>query len=353
MTEQRFEELVNLYLDNEIGSLEVGELKHAIRTNVLRKRKFERACELHQAARKALAAKAAGGNSGGHGELSENAGSRGDGKSFQSMQSSTTSSSGRQSSRGATLGVQPGGKEALRHKQAQAQRNASVETMAERQSSKGAATEVDLSKVSLESNRSSQGVAGRKTYSFFDSPLGMFAALSLLALSGAVLYFSLQIYTDAVNAEGKESALHQSDVKVDKKIMRELSALPKPATADTTAAANEAMSVENKNPAPAPSSNTPRDSTDDLLATATDPASNVTAAPSLKLPAGVSSAPANGNSLRSLPQLVAPALPGGAMPPDSQAPWVNISMPTLPSGAQTTDTGTQNANSSIMPTVLP
>jgi hypothetical protein len=53
--DDRFEDLVNLYLDKEIGRQELDELKRAIKDNLVRRQQFERACKLHQAARKALA----------------------------------------------------------------------------------------------------------------------------------------------------------------------------------------------------------------------------------------------------------------------------------------------------------
>ncbi len=52
--DDRFEDLVNLYLDKEIGRQELDELKRAIKDNLVRRQQFERACKLHQAARKAL-----------------------------------------------------------------------------------------------------------------------------------------------------------------------------------------------------------------------------------------------------------------------------------------------------------
>ena len=54
MTEERFEDLINLYLDNEISRHELDELKRVIKENLVRRKQFERACQLHQAARKAL-----------------------------------------------------------------------------------------------------------------------------------------------------------------------------------------------------------------------------------------------------------------------------------------------------------
>lgn len=54
MTDGRFERLLNLYLDKEIGPKELSELKREIAYNLVRKQRFERACRMHAASRKAL-----------------------------------------------------------------------------------------------------------------------------------------------------------------------------------------------------------------------------------------------------------------------------------------------------------
>lgn len=54
MTDNRFEKLVNLYLDKEISPEELSDLKAEIAHNLVRRKTFERLCRVHSASRKAL-----------------------------------------------------------------------------------------------------------------------------------------------------------------------------------------------------------------------------------------------------------------------------------------------------------
>jgi len=127
MTSERFEELVNLYLDNEIGCHELEELKRVLKENVMLRRQFERSCQVHQAARKALVSRdpAAGSGSGGD--------------------SSTRYSTGHDEtrSRPSRPDAEP---VSLKTSQRMAHVNASIPVLAERQMSKGAASIVDMGK---------------------------------------------------------------------------------------------------------------------------------------------------------------------------------------------------------------
>jgi len=185
MTEPRFEELINLYLDNEIGRHELGELKHAIRDNVLRRRKFEHACQLHQAARKALIENETGVKEADDvNPVSSGFNVRSPATSRPESFTSGTRKRGHHSGSGMM---------SVRQKQSVAHRNASVPTLAERQSSTGAASSVDLGKISLESSRSNRGAAMSGAFSFFDSPVGMFIAVifTLIGITGLYLLLKL------------------------------------------------------------------------------------------------------------------------------------------------------------------
>lgn len=54
MTEGKFTELVNLYLDKEISERGLAELKAELAQNAVRKSEFRQRCQLHQAMRMAL-----------------------------------------------------------------------------------------------------------------------------------------------------------------------------------------------------------------------------------------------------------------------------------------------------------
>jgi hypothetical protein len=54
MTEEKFTELVNLYLDKEISQTELSSLKAELARNIRRKEEFAERCRLHQAMRMAL-----------------------------------------------------------------------------------------------------------------------------------------------------------------------------------------------------------------------------------------------------------------------------------------------------------
>jgi hypothetical protein len=221
MTEPRFEELINLYLDNEIGRHELGELKYAIRDNVLRRRKFERACQLHQAARKALTERK---DDDGKEDASGQAGQ--DSKPA----SGSVSRSGASSSNSSTRNQQSGGSKAsLRQRQVEALRNATIPTLAERQSSKGAASSVDLDKISLESSRSSGDGDRALAFSFFDSPIGMTIAVVFTLVGVGGLYLLLKIVSPNTHQDdGNDQAPSGSSVATplgpidQKELMREL-----------------------------------------------------------------------------------------------------------------------------------
>jgi hypothetical protein len=134
MTEERFEDLVNLYLDNEISRHELDELKRLLKENLARRKQFERACQLHQAARKALVSKPSS-----------------EGPAAESTRSTTGEQTSSRSSK----------KPTLEQMQQRAMVNATVPVMAERQMTRGAASSVNLSEVSSgRRRRSSSGGAG-------------------------------------------------------------------------------------------------------------------------------------------------------------------------------------------------
>ena len=54
MTDERFRELVNLYLDKEIDSEEMELLQATISSDSARQREFVTSCRLHNAMRSAL-----------------------------------------------------------------------------------------------------------------------------------------------------------------------------------------------------------------------------------------------------------------------------------------------------------
>ncbi|MGB0258134.1 MAG: anti-sigma factor family protein [Coraliomargarita sp.] len=60
MTDQKFRELVNLYLDKEIDSDEMELLQAAISSDAARQREFDTSCRLHHAMRSALETEVAG-----------------------------------------------------------------------------------------------------------------------------------------------------------------------------------------------------------------------------------------------------------------------------------------------------
>jgi len=214
MTEPRFEELINLYLDNEIGRHELGELKHAIRDNVLRRQKFERACQLHQAARKALTSQADGG------------GRDEDGKAGAENNSEVSRAALPSARRYAGAAPSGGGTGGLQQKQSQARRNAAVPTLAGRQLSQGAASAVDLRKISLESLPLTQ-TGGGKSLSFFNSTAGMVMA-GVFTLVGVLgLYLLLRTAMPGNDggdgAQNGDSAITQGNGPIDEKeMMREL-----------------------------------------------------------------------------------------------------------------------------------
>ncbi len=217
MTEPRFEELINLYLDNEIGRHELGELKHAIRDNVLRRQRFERACQLHQAARKALTDRADGAPRA-NGPNPTGAGASA-GAAFVSRPGSSSSGEHSGTRRSA-------GQDSLKQKQSQAHRNAAISTMAERQLSKGAASSVDMGKVNLESSPLSVSGGRVKAFSFFDSSAGLTVAGAFIVIGVLGLHFLFQAATPNSNEEGEaptgDSVVSSTGPIDQKELLREL-----------------------------------------------------------------------------------------------------------------------------------
>jgi hypothetical protein len=208
MTEERFDELINLYLDNEIGRSDLGELKHVIKGNLVRRRKFERACQLHQAARKALTSPAT---------------SESDDNRVPTQRPTGASQRPSSSSRAHHASA----RDLVKNKQSQAHRNASVSVLAERQNRQGAASSVELGDIDIESGSGKQGGgAASRNYSFFDSPLGILAAILLTIVGALGMYFV--IYTVSPDPEddpGKFSELSpitQLDGGYDPKAAEEL-----------------------------------------------------------------------------------------------------------------------------------
>ncbi len=224
MTEERLDELINLYLDNEIGRSDLGELKHAIKDNLVRRRKFERACQLHQAARKALTTPASGESTQGR---SVGAGSARTGSRF---------SAGRKPNPSALQNH-------LKSKQGLAHRNASVDTLAERQEKEGAASTVELDKIEDEprsGSRSYGGSGAARTFTFFDSPLGMLVAFLLIMVGCLGFYFILRSASPVESVEPDKSsetaALSPLNGSYDPKAAEELAAEVKKQNAVTVAA---------------------------------------------------------------------------------------------------------------------
>jgi hypothetical protein len=220
MTEQRFDELINLYLDNEIGRSDVGELKHAIKDNLVRRRKFERACQLHQAARKALTLPPSGVN---------NEDCRAGAHSAKEENRPRKSSSG-------------GPPDFGKSKQSQARRNASVGALAERQEKQGVASTVEVDKINLEScsGRQLPKSNSARNFTFFDSPLGMMIALLLATAGCAGLYLILHSTSPVNNDDSDKSSdalpISLMDGGDDPKAAEELAAEVKKHKATTGAA---------------------------------------------------------------------------------------------------------------------
>jgi hypothetical protein len=226
MTEQRFDELINLYLDNEIGRSDLGELKHAIKDNLLRRRKFERSCELHQAARKALTAPTAGEKN----DVRQPAPGR-------SASPGDRGPSWRKSSAGSS-------RESVKSKQSQAHRNAAVSVLADRQQKQGSASTLALDSIDIESRssrRSSSRTGAAHTFTFFDSPLGMLLGMFLSVVGVAGLYLLLHVSTPGSDdgdpgSYAPQSPISQLDGGYDPKAAEELAAEVKRRKAATVAA---------------------------------------------------------------------------------------------------------------------
>jgi hypothetical protein len=349
MTEQHFEELVNLYLDNEIGPLELGELKRAIRVNVLLRRKFERACELHQAARKALASRAQGGAGA--------AASNGEGKGTASPVPIT--STARATARPRSSAAAASREISIKDKQALTHRNASVSVLAERQMHKGAASEVDLSKVSLESSREARAGGRARVFGFFDSPLGMCIGLFLLLLGAAGLYFGLKLVVPTSDDDTNELLIHRSDVRIDPKVLRELGVKATDGSADAGPRMPVArLDPEAQSSMPAMSSTPVKQSPlGEGVKSANTPGALPTPASMVPLPApeaknSVSTGLASGN----LPPATLMGLPGASGLAPGQDYWVKMSMPTMvpaPPAPPPSSDGTQPVNQTSLPMLVP
>jgi len=224
MTEERFDELINLYLDNEIGRSDLSEIKHEMQQNLVRRRKFERACELHQAARKVLTSPATGERQ------------TGGAPSSRPASGGSRPSSWRKPGSGSA-------KDSMKSKQAQAYRNASVGALAERQEKEGAASQVELGKIKLESRsgkKTGGGAASAHSFSFFDSPLGMAMGIFLTLVGALGMYLILKATSPTGDDDpGKlitQSPITQLDGGYDPKAAEELAAEVKKRKAATAAA---------------------------------------------------------------------------------------------------------------------
>jgi hypothetical protein len=232
-----------------------------------------------------------------------------------------------------------------------------VVTLAERQLNKGAASEVDLAKINLESHRGPEVAGGgRHIFSFFDSPVGLMIGGLLLVLGGAVLFFTLKFTTPDENDDGtvKNPALHQSDVVIDPKVLRELSAdqKNKPPADDAAHARNYQAALRGQSAANTPPAN------DYASAANASSASSAPAGPtvaSLTLPASSAVPPPpslNSGEGNVSPQVLLSAPGAGALAP-SQDAWVQLSMPSSLPPTPSLDDKNPPANQTTMPVMLP
>lgn len=216
MTEARFEELVNLYLDNEIGRHDLADLKQVIRENALRRLKFERACQLHQAARKALATRDGQPSSG-------DAAAQEERRSSSAQGAASLPRSSRPSPGGDTGSV--------RDHSSHSSRKVAAGALAASLPGRSKGGVVDLRKVPLESSRSpavesTPGGSGG-AFSFFTSPGGLLIAVVFAMVGGAGLYTLLDLNSALSNtdptAPNGSSAANSSFGSLDQKeLMREL-----------------------------------------------------------------------------------------------------------------------------------
>ena len=226
MTEERFDELINLYLDNEIGRSDLGELKHVIKNNLVRRRKFERACQIHQAARKALTRPSTG----------ESGESR--------VPAQRTGGTNHRSSH-PSRGSQRSARDSLKSKQVQTHRNAAVSVLAERQDRHGSASSVELADIKIESGSSKTdgGLGASHKYSFFDSPIGVLVGIMLSLVGAFVMYMVIRTVSPSDDEDpGKFSAISPItllDGGYDPKAAEELAAEIK--RKKTTATATDVM----------------------------------------------------------------------------------------------------------------
>jgi len=340
MTEKQFEELTNLYLDNEIGRHELGELKDAIRHNVLRRRKFERACELHQAARKALAARAGGATT-----TSDPATGNGPTASFipVDIPSALSARSVAPTRNDPVLPARP---TTVRQKQTQAHRNASVATLAERQMNRGAAHEVKLDKINLEARRADTSASAPQSFSFFNSPVGMLMGAFFTTLAALGLFLLLKAATGDVNEDGTSRdtvpILARSDVTIDQKVLSQLTADQKRKSAtDDAARAHIYQAAMTGQPAaniPAANENSASAIPESVARTSADLALTVL--------------PNSGASNLTPESILNAQAAGGGLAPGSDQ-WVKLSMPTMVPAAPTLDDKNKPVNSTTMPVALP
>ncbi len=346
MTEQRFDELINLYLDNEIGRHEVGELKQAMHSNLLRRRKFERACELHQAARKALATKA-----------EQTSGTAAPTPAVAAM-SAPSPKMARDQGRPRT-NASSGGKDRLEKKQSQARRNASVDALAQRQSQKGAASEVDITKIRVESRRNARPELSVNPFSFFNSPLGMFIGAVLTGLFGLGLFFFLKVATPDDNDDGSVGpgtpVIHVPDVNIDPKVLKEL-------TADQAAKAGGTDAVHNQVYQAAlaglPATNAPAvnyfTSKTELVPESNAPADRPATNDSIPVPAGAGAKPASTDlSASNLPSPAPNGLPNTMGLPPGQGEMVRLALPSSMPSMPSLDGQTTPANTTAPPVKMP
>jgi len=345
MTEQRFDELINLYLDNEIGRHELGDFKQAMQGNILRRRKFERACEVHQAARKALATRA--------NQSMEAPDSSFAGATEAALPQSKTGSEPARPRRASSSS----GPDSIRQKQVQAHRNASVGAMADRQANKGAATEVDLTRISVGSRRSAKHELSTGRFSFFNSPLGMIVGAGLAVVFAAGLYFFVKLAAPDNESDGSvgpgSSVVFQPDVRVDPKVMKELAADSSRKPAGTDAIHNQVyQAAVGGTPAPgAPGMNfftTQTGAAPDDEAPTGGSATNG----SLRGPTGASALPATtGMGPAGLPAPGVTGLPNSMGLPPGQDQLVRLSVPSLLPAMPNLDDQGKPANATSPPPV--
>jgi hypothetical protein len=250
------------------------------------------------------------------------------------------------------------GSKSNKQKQSHAHRNASVATLAERQLNQGAASEVDLAKIRLEAPRAAKSNGGGpQIFSFFDSTLGMVIGVILTTFAAAGLYFALKITLPEQDADGESkasmSAIHQSDVIIDPKVLKELSADKKFQPDDDQARAHIFQAALARQPdAIIPSANDYALTQNTATARAA-PAGLLAASVALPAPSNVSPpSPSNPGPEDLSPSVILGAQGANALPPNENM-WVQLSMPNLLPPAPALDDPSKPANQTTMPVTLP